>query len=155
MKFFVYTVIAIVAAAVIAGFFIVGSPQQERLRQLDGQRVSNLQYLQSEIVSYWQSKGKLPAKLSDLNDPLRGVTVPQDPQTGMEYQYTPTGLLSFSLCADFAAADASVSPVPMGAPVAPRSVYYGGIDQNWGHGPGPVCFERTIDKDFFKPVLQK
>jgi len=62
-KVFAYATSTILLVAVIAGFFIVGSPQEGRLRRFDEQRVQNLQFLQSEIVSFWINKERLPKSL--------------------------------------------------------------------------------------------
>ncbi|RTL02403.1 MAG: hypothetical protein EKK59_01735, partial [Neisseriaceae bacterium] len=42
---------------VISGFFIVGSPSHVRMLRYDDQKVSDLQVIQSQVVSYWQMKG--------------------------------------------------------------------------------------------------
>lgn len=148
MKYFIYTVIAIVATSVIAGFFIVGSPKEERMRQFDEQRVGHLQFMQSEILNYWINKGKLPVKLADLEDDLRGVRVPTDPETGTNYDYKILGTEKFSLCANFTLPTLGINQMmekPM--PIMER---FG--QQSWDHQAGPTCFERTIDKDFYKPT---
>src|ERR1035437_4871969 len=52
--------VAILAVAtIVAGFFIVGTPAQARLQRFDAQKVSDLQNIQSQVVSYWQAKQKL------------------------------------------------------------------------------------------------
>lgn len=149
MRYFIYAVIGIVAAAVIAGFFIVGSPQEERLRRFDERRTQDLQFLQSEIINYWVNKEELPAALDLLKDDIRGVSAPRDPETGAEYGYEVKGELAFSLCADFNLSnpeDISSSVPPK--PIAPAG-YYG--EANWNHQAGSVCFDRKIDKDIYKP----
>lgn len=153
MKYYIWSIIAIVTIVTIGGFLVVGSPQTERLRRFDDTRVSNLQFIQSELVNYWMNKSKLPAQLSDLQDSIRGLYLPKDPATNTDYEYQVTGPLSFTLCATFAlpttgnttAKNAPAAPMPAG-------LYYDGIDQNWQHAAGRVCFDRTIDKDFYKPV---
>ena len=152
MKYFAYTIIAIVAASIVTGFFIVGSPKEGRLRQFDEQRVSHLQYMQSEILNYWINKGKLPVKLADLEDDLRGVRVPMDPETGVNYEYKILGMEKFSLCANFNLPTVGTRPM-IGKSMAPQPAaepYYG--QQSWDHQAGPTCFERTIDRDFYKPA---
>jgi len=153
MRYFVYFIIAVVAAAIVAGFFVVGSPQEERLHRFDDQRVSHLQILQSEVVSYWINKGRLPAALSDVEDDIRGFRVPVDPATGAEYAYSVTGPESFTLCAAFAlpslGAPSFTKPIPR--PVEP----YGEISQNWQHDAGSICFDRTIDPDFYQTFKQR
>ena len=91
MKYFSYIIIAVVAVAVVAGFFIVGSPADERLRRADEQRVYNLQDIQNQVVYYWQSKEKLPADLNSLTDNISGWKAPRDPKTNEAYTYQTTG----------------------------------------------------------------
>ena len=88
-------------ATIVAGFFIIGTPAQARRYQYDEQKVSDLQTIQSEVISYWQEEGKLPTSLAVLNDPAAGVTVPVDEQTGQPYQYSVLSKLAFKLCANF------------------------------------------------------
>ena len=152
MKSFVYGVVTVVAASIVAGFFIVGSPFEERVRRFDDRRVSDLQNIQSEIINYWISKGSLPGTLSDIRDDIRGITIPKDPETGAEYEYTARGNLTFALCATFSRASETMNsstPKPIMDPY-----YRGGvpaIGENWEHNEGRVCFERTIDPDIYKP----
>src|SRR3989344_1036136 len=129
MKLFIYAVISVVAISVIAGFFIVGSPKEERLRDIDERRVGNLQFLQSELINYWINKGKLPDKLSDLRDDIRGVAIPMDPETGVEYGYNIKNPESFSLCAVFARPslgfdDQYAKSIPVKAPSIHPGEYY-------------------------------
>jgi hypothetical protein len=150
MKYFIYTIISIVTIAVIAGFFVVGSPQEERLRRFDEQRVGHLQTIQWEIVNYWQSKEKLPESLEELNDPIRGFIAQHDPHTGESYEYALKGPLTFELCATFARpSPAAREAVPIAKPFPDGP--HGGIEENWQHGEGRTCFERTIDPDFYPP----
>jgi hypothetical protein len=150
MKYFIYTVVAIVTVAVVAGFFIAGSPKEERLRRFDDRRVQDLVQIQNEIINYWTSKGKLPDKLSNLEDSIRGVIIPQDPETDSEYAYRVAGAEIFTLCATF-----NLEAVnPQRTLDLPRNVkmtlpYY--VQGDWDHGAGEICFERTIDKDLYPP----
>lgn len=151
MKYFTYIVILVVAAAIVAGFFVVGSPKDERLRRFDERRVEDLQNIQSQIIYYWQRKEQLPASLEMLRDDLGGFQVPKDPETGSPYEYKIKGPLSFALCANFVrpsdyGTDNSRWYVP--APAYPESKPYS-EPSNWQHGTGYVCFERTIDKDLY------
>jgi preprotein translocase subunit Sec61beta len=164
----------LVVMTVLSGFLIIGTPGQIRLYRFDDQKVSDLQNIQSEIVSYWQSDGMLPAKLSDLNDSLGGFSVPTDPQTGRAYEYlivagqtnvgTSTGKLrltsqptSFQLCATFNAATQPNSPTFSSVPAMP--VAGGAIGQDlasdsWFHISGRSCFFRTIDPKRYPPVTK-
>ncbi len=147
MKVFIYSIVGIVIASVIAGFFLVGSPFEQRIRRIDERRVSDLQFIQSEIINYWTNKEKLPENLSLLRDDIRGVSIPVDPETGAEYEYKIIGERKFALCASFSrATESSGAPTQKLVPAEP----YVGIE-NWEHREGWVCFERTIDPDIYRP----
>lgn len=139
----------LVLASIVAGFFIMGTPGEVRLVRFDAEKVQNLQSIQYQIVEYYQQKGMVPAQLADIEDSLSGWRVPQDPQGG-DYRYQKKGELSFSLCADFN------KETPANQTSAARPTYYGEpvLDENWEHGAGEVCFDRTIDPDRY-PLYEK
>jgi hypothetical protein len=128
----------IVAALVIIGFVVAGSPGRSRLERFDGQRVTDLGRLQGEIVAYRGKKQQLPASLDQLNDAISGFTSPRDPATNSPYEYRVTGPLSFELCANFSLARESEEQPTWQPP-------YGIANSNWKHGAGHVCFARSID----------
>src|SRR3989344_75378 len=145
----------VVVAFIVGAFFIVGSPKQARLEQIDQQLVNDLQSIQWQIVNYWQRKGAVPTALVDLNDSISGYTVPVDPETKLPYEYTANfnpALPSFELCATFnsnSAKQPNVKSMPVPYPV------YNGIDsQTWDHTAGRVCFKRVIDQQLYPPLNQ-
>ena len=151
MKYFVGVVSAIVLAVVVVAFVVIGSPNDERMRRFDTERVSDLQTIQYRLVDYWQAKDMLPADLSMLRDDLRGVDVPVDPETGEAYRYEVLSEESFRLCAVFNTSSADNQPKPLYREplfVGSRAPFVG--EDNWDHAAGEVCFERTIDPDFFE-----
>ncbi len=148
-----------VLASIVSGFFIIGSPQTQRLFRFDQQKVSDLQNIQWQVVSYWQQKVRLPATLPDLEDPISGFVVPKDSQTGAEYGYRVVSLRTFELCAVFNLETRSgqiAEKTTAVRPALPAGQYaegpYGFESENWQHGVGETCFERTIDPDLFPPV---
>lgn len=149
---FRYGAIAFVAIAVIGGFFIVGSPKTAREMQYDNQRVSDLQGIQWQIVSYWQNKGRLPANLDEVADPISSYLVPVDPESGegKKYEYAVKGAQTFELCATFS------HPIAKDPSMAKPTMYFEGDPQiqNWAHEAGRTCFERTIDADRY-PITKK
>lgn len=142
----------LILTAIVIGFFIVGSPSEQRVRRLDEQRVNDLGSLQSQIVNYWQQKGELPANLSLLHDPLYGYEAPVDPVTGEPYEYEAAGELDFILCATF---DTDFDPTSMAYGYEyPRPVMMGGQGMNlWTHGVGRTCFDRHIDPQLYRQEL--
>lgn len=145
MKFFVFGISLIIVTAVIAGFLIIGSPQEERLRRFDERRVQDLSAIQSEIINYWTNKERLPQNITELRDDIRGFTPPRDPSTGADYEYQVIDSLEFALCANFDTA----SDYESNRLRAPEP-YYG--QQNWQHETGRVCFERKIDPEIYRPA---
>jgi hypothetical protein len=148
-KLYAWISSAVILAVVIGGFFVVGSPATQRDRRFDETRINDLQTIQNQVISYWQSKNKLPATLGDLKNSISGFVAPTDPQTGASYEYIISGPLVFQLCADFKTDSKYDSANP---PVAvPMSYPYNG---NWDHGVGRICFSRTIDPQLYKnPAL--
>lgn len=140
----------VVLLSVVSGFFIMGSPYTQRLLRYDHQRIADLQTLQSHVTNYYQTTKRLPDNLDELTDPLVGTYIPTDPSTGKDYEYRPTGELSFELCATFdlplpefdtERADLSDFRVRELQKTA----------QEWPHGEGRTCFTRTIDPERIKP----
>lgn len=155
--------LVIVLVAIIGGFVAVGSPGTQRAYRLDGQRVNDLASIQSQLISYWMTKGQLPTALDELNDGLYGMTLPTDPETKSSYSYTKNASTTFQLCANF---DRPTQDIKGRGEFG--GGYYGGIDMaypsriypydgtndNWKHEVGQVCFTRTIDPERY-PVQPK
>lgn len=142
-------------AAIVSGFFIIGTPGHLRDLRADEQKVNDLMNLQSQVITYYQQKETLPASLEELADPLSGFTIPVDAETGMPYSYERNSALSFTLCASFNAE----TPDTKGQGAYPaRDMAYpsmmGGENDSWKHGAGEVCFSRTIDPERY-PVFEK
>ena len=143
-----------------SGFFIVGTPAEARLARFDAQKVNDLQNIQSQIIGFYQAKQKLPGVITDLNNSLNYGPVPVDPQSGEQYVYQPGEGLSFKLCAMFNTESrgnqnfyTSQGPYDsrfMNAPVPAGGK--GMMQDNWQHGAGQVCFDRTIDPAFYPPL---
>lgn len=157
-KLLTWIVSIVVAAALVGGFFIVGSPATQRARRFDDQRINDLQSIQYQVLNYWQKKGVIPDSLDQLKDEFSGYMPPHDPETNKSYEYELVGqsALRFKLCADF-----KTNGVSYGSgnayPLAVRDASYphGGQTDNWTHDAGRVCFERSIDKDIYGLPEQK
>ncbi len=142
MKYFAWAVCFVVAAAVVASFFMIGSPADTRLQKLDEKRINDLSSIQNGIVNYWQQKSKLPGSLGELNNDLNYFTVPRDTENNKDYTYEVLGQYQFKLCADFSTESNAETPaaVPM--------IY--GMESKWLHSKGNICFTRTIDPELFR-----
>jgi hypothetical protein len=147
-RYLAWGAIVVVAAALGVGI-VTSAPWLARDRTNDSDRINALQSIQSQIITYWMAKGQIPSTLADLRDPLSGFTVPVDPQTGAAYEYLVNGTREFTLCATFATVAQSngTAKVPYANPM-------GQISNDWDHGQGRVCFDRTIDPQLY-PVNPK
>ncbi|MBP7831947.1 MAG: hypothetical protein KA028_02955 [Candidatus Pacebacteria bacterium] len=159
-------------ALIIWTFSVIGTPNQQRLWRIDDRRIQDLQSLQSQVISFWQQKQKLPATLTELADPLSYNSIPVDPEfeKGRMYTYKVTGKLTFELCATFSAempkgwveyskggtipymgSGSSGRDVAVAEPAMYPGYYGGGMNQSWDHSVGEKCFSRTIDPEIYKP----
>ncbi|MBI3626763.1 hypothetical protein HY224_01835, partial [Candidatus Uhrbacteria bacterium] len=148
-KIFGWAVCAVVGAVIVAGFWMAGLPQSQRLRRLDERRVSDLQNIQSQIIYFWQQKNKLPEDMGQLKDSLSGYEAPADLVSGKPYQYGKSGALGFQLCADFSTSSDNpaygVPPTPKSVPYPPGAYF----QDNWSHAQGHICFDRKIDPELY------
>ncbi|HBK34464.1 TPA: hypothetical protein DDZ01_00475 [Candidatus Uhrbacteria bacterium] len=137
---------------IIAGFFIVGTPAQQREARIDAQRIENLASIQYMIVDYWLTSESLPTSLDALKDPLLMIEVPVDPDTNESYTYLVTDDLSFKLCATFITS----SDEAYAKSVTQDRLFYGNdpLQEDWTHGEGVTCFERTIDPERYTDVVR-
>ena len=161
---FAWIGIVVALALIICGFIVVGSPTTQRQIRFDSQRVSDLESVQWQVISYWQSHGSMPSALSDLSESDSYFTIPTDPETKANYDYIKTASTTFKLCAIFDRASTDNSG---------RGVYgnnYGGLYSSmdyapssgsfWKHAAGNQCFEKKIDPKVYPvnknvPVLEK
>lgn len=150
MRIYSWVVVAAVVVAIVFGFFVAGSPQNQRTVRFDERRVQDLSSLQSQIINYWQKKNELPKNLDQLANDILGIVIPVDPKTGTPYEYKVLGSLKFELCATFETSssdqnvDGRLKAVPAMYP------YPGGETQTWQHKAERTCFQRTIDPDLFR-----
>lgn len=139
LKIFAWIISLLILFVIVTGFIVVGSPSTQRARRFDQQRVNDLQTIQGQVVSYWSEKGLLPANLSDLKSSISGFVAPLDPETQASYEYQIKSTLNFELCAKFNQASLNQGPI------ATPAIYPNYKTENWSHGVGRVCFDRTID----------
>lgn len=149
LKRFLSGAALLILLSIISGFAVMGSPSTQRKLQFDSQRVSDIQNIEQQVISYWQAKQQLPATLDDLrNNNVYGYYTFTDPETKQMYEYKATGNLSFEVCANFS--------LPSSANQRDMSLAYpayqvGAENTDWTHEAGHHCFTRTIDPQFYPP----
>ena len=113
----------LVAAGLIAGFWLVGSPQNMRTQAFDRRRADDLRTVAAALKERYESSGpgaasRLPAQLPDRLRALRqdGSDATRDPVTGERYGYVRGPAGTYRLCATFARADDTAGNGYLGVP---------------------------------------
>jgi hypothetical protein len=158
-----------VMVAIAIGFFVMGSPAQQRKLQLDQRRIDDLANIQNQVLEFWRQKSRLPERIEELVDPLnQQQNLPRDPEfnRGASYEYKKIGELQFELCATFAlpipqgirrsnkedvSYSSSDKPIMAEAPVF-ESMFGGQTNESWDHQAGRTCFARIIDPELYPPL---
>ncbi|KND50180.1 MAG: hypothetical protein AB198_01845 [Parcubacteria bacterium C7867-003] len=125
----------LVLGSIVWGFSVLGSPRTQRLYKYDAQKVNDLQNLRGQVEAYYGTNSKLPDTLQELSKINFGNAI-VDLQTNKPYEYSKTGALTYSLCAEFnkdSKDSVSSQPYP----------YYTEI--SWTHPAGRHCFELKIN----------
>ena len=130
-----------VAASLVAGFWVAGSPSRARIVRLDDERERQLVEISNTIDRYWSQFNQLPESLGTL-DATRsyGVSSIRDPASDLPYEYLQTGERSYNLCASF---DAPSEPDDETRRWRSR---YGDASAFWEHGAGKKCFEVEVKR---------
>lgn len=144
-KILAILLLVLTLASIVAGFFIVGTPKDQRNRRFDDERIQNLQMIQSQIIDYWIRKQVLAENLDVLLNDISFYNIPIDPETNEKYEYNILGELSYELCANFSTSNKDTKFENTFV----KYDYYP-LDQNWEHEAGRICFTRNIDPDFYK-----
>jgi len=148
-RIFAITGSVLLVIAIVGGFFLVGTPAEQRAQRFDERRVNDLQSVQSEVINFYSTKEALPDSITDLENDVTGFIQPKDPQSDASYEYTKTGELTFDVCATFAA-KRDYADINKGSPETLIYPPYGPYSDNWSHEAGRFCFSRTIDPELLQ-----
>ncbi len=139
----------LVAAGILLGFVVGGSPATERLRAFDLERSNDLLSIAQCVSNYGRTYKQLPGSLEELNKNSEFIYCSSnlaDPETGMPYSYAvveasaKTGTVTqgaFELCADFSLSSETDKTLPAHS--------YGDSTSKWTtHGVGRSCDTETV-----------
>jgi hypothetical protein len=105
------TACALVAAGLVAGFSLVGSPQHARTQAFDRRRSDDLDVVAERLRTRYATAGparspRLPPMLPHDLRAMRadGSDATRDPETGAVYRYVRDDARRYRLCATFALA---------------------------------------------------
>ncbi|CAN5272290.1 hypothetical protein BH23GEM2_BH23GEM2_01790 [soil metagenome] len=118
--------IAVVAAAIVAGLYVLGSPAEQRLRRMDETRTQELIATSYALDAYWRRNQQLPASLDELLEDRDASAILAGIDVIATQQYKARGPATYELCAYFNRTSSEPSEVPGGA--------------FWSHGEGTQCF---------------
>ncbi len=138
----------LVLGSIIWGFAVLGSPWTQQMIKYDNQKVSDLQNIQQQVISYWQTNGMIPTSLSDISSSQPYNIIPKDPQSKTTYEYDKTGVMTFDLCAEFNKENVNQNQYPPALVTTPIGYPVKGIviqNDNWNHPAGHQCFSLVID----------
>ena len=133
-----------VVASIAWGFYVLGSPQTQRLYKYDDQKVVDLQNINSYVQSYYAQKGSLPTTLDDIAK-LQYTQMPVDKQGNKSYEYHLIGQSSkaYQLCAEFNKPSQDSNSLTYPSPDGLVS---------WKHEAGHKCFDLAIPLNMYVPV---
>jgi hypothetical protein len=132
----------VVLVALITGFMHTETPAQVREMKLDTVQITDLQYIQSRVLEYYQLNSMLPQSLIDA---FNGLDVPKAPENRTTYEYRIVDVDTVEMCAVFAFPSSETEKMQYApTPYADQS----GIKNanNWTHTAGRWCFTRMFSK---------
>ena len=136
------SVTAVVLVSLVAAFWMLGSPAEQRQYRLDQRRISDLAGIVNSISVYAGTHDALPTDLSVFSKESGLPQAPADPLSGVPYDYVVLGPQTYRICATFATSSNAAMPDYLDS-------------QGWTHLAGRQCFERKqkIGKD--QPGVEK
>ncbi len=150
-KIVVWTSTGLILAGIIGGFFIIGSPMEQRAQRFDSLRVSHIQQIQAEIFNYYGQKDALPQTLDELAEGNPFTFIQNDPTTDLPYEYRVIDDVTFELCAVFESDNTDLTLEEQRnqfnefGPFSDPEAYL--------HTEGRDCFEQTIDPDLIDQTI--
>lgn len=133
-KIFALVSLGAVAVAMIAGFWLLGSPGKQRLIALDRERISVLRTLQNDL-RYWDGNGVSET----LPEPIANDERYFDPVSGEPFEYRRVDDDTYELCATFATSSEDDTTLRRWD------------TQDWAHPKGRHCFELKATGDRSAP----
>lgn len=88
-------------AAIIVGWFFVGSPSEVRLIRFDATRAANLVSISSAITNYRLTHESLPQTVDELPKSAPNISLSFKEAAGQAYEYAAKDSFAYELCATF------------------------------------------------------
>jgi hypothetical protein len=139
-KLYGMAALGIVVALLGLGFTYGDSPSKVREMKIDAEQVAKLSDMEWRVQDHYTVKSALPQTIDEL---YIGIESPKAPEGRQAYTYKVVDQDTYALCAHFAYPS---------TPTGVTQPAYVGTDaiknpyNNWDHGEGETCFERTVYK---------
>lgn len=129
-----------VLAGIVTGFWLLGSPGQQRLISLDNKRLEDLSGIASALSGQYTAGGSSEAKPlpEKLPETLPAPSNLKDPESNQPYEYRRLSDSTYELCANFATDSSEQDDSSW-------------LAQSWPHPAGRHCFK--IEKLGTQPTL--
>jgi hypothetical protein len=131
---------ALVIVVLVLGFLNSDTPKEVREMRLDQQQVDMLNEIQWRIDDHFQVNKALPENIEVL---YVGIEAPSAPEGREAYVYTTIDEDTYELCATFAY-PSQRSGTDVAYPARSEAEAIKNRANNWDHGVGETCFERTV-----------
>jgi len=143
-------VVSIAVIAILAlGFSYSDTPKEVREKATDELQTQNLQDMQWRIVDHYRINKSLPTDTAQLYVGIQEVAAPQGRAA---YTYKVIDEDTYKLCATYLYPSQVQVGRDMAVPVSTSPDMLTNPYNNWDHGVGETCFERTIMKENFPQV---
>ncbi len=144
-KVFAVTIGVVLLTSIASGFFIAGTPSEQRAIRFDEDRINDLTVIQDNILNYTISNNALPKDTTQLEQWVGEL--PTDPDTKTPYAYSKESKTEFTLCATFAAERSEDTQNTMYYPeiYSEKTTAHLVGGSSWKHGVGEQCFTRTVE----------
>jgi len=125
-----------VVVAAIAAFWLLGSPNQQRLISIDQERLSDLRDIARQLAETTRfNRSVNNEEITPLPEELpESLLLIQDPTTRSPYDYRRLSDTAYELCATFDTNSAD------------QLLNDQGEVSRWAHPKGPHCFELAVDE---------
>ena len=135
----IFALIAIIAVAIgiVAGFWVLGTPNRQRLIAADRERIQDLRSIVWRLYEAAE-KAQDRGQPIELPESLEGRDRPTDPITNLAYEYRRLSETTYELCAEFAT-DSNTYLLGQTRRNEPEN--------DWRHPQGRHCFEFDVAKD--------
>ena len=143
---FIAIVCLAVLASVVAGFIVVGSPKEQRAKNLDAQRINDLQQITYAVDAFYNQTGnqRLPSSLDELRR-AQNVYVNSifDPGTAAQYEYAVVDALDYQLCANFDTVASTALTAASQRGIEQQEPY--AVSTFWDHPAGRQCYTLKVN----------